>query len=104
MQNRFEILLKHPSTTRKARGTAIGVLRQLGHLWTYLEHEAAVPTNNEAEWAIRKALLWRNVNLGVESERGARFVERLGRRAGTSSSILALDSGERPPSASSWIR
>ncbi len=42
-----------------------------------------VPTNNEAERAIRKAVLWRKVSLGVESEHGARFVERMLTLAGT---------------------
>lgn len=83
MRERFEILLRHPSTTKKARGTAKDMLRQWDHLWTYLEHEAAVPTNNEAERAIRKAVLWRKVSLGVESEHGARFVERMLTLAGT---------------------
>ncbi|WP_005031113.1 IS66 family transposase, partial [Holophaga foetida] len=41
------------------------------------------PTNNEAERAIRKAVLWRKVSLGVESEHGARFVERMLTLAGT---------------------
>lgn len=83
MRERFEILLRHPSTTKKARGTAKDMLRQWGHLWTYLEDEAAVPTNNEAERAIRKAVLWRKVSLGVESDHGARFVERMLTLAGT---------------------
>ncbi len=42
-----------------------------------------MPTNNEAERAIRKAVLWRKVSLGVESEHGARFVERMLTLAGT---------------------
>ena len=42
-----------------------------------------MPTNNEAERAIRKAVLWRKVSLGVESEHGARFVERILTLAGT---------------------
>ncbi|WP_043485834.1 IS66 family transposase, partial [Holophaga foetida] len=50
---------------------------------TYLSHEGVVPTNNEAERAIRKAVLWRKVSLGVESEHGARFVERMLTLAGT---------------------
>ena len=83
MRERFEILLAHPCTTKKARGTTKDLLRQWDCLWTYLEHEGAVPTNNEAERAIRKAVLWRKVCLGVESEHGARFVERMLTLAGT---------------------
>ncbi|WP_005031817.1 IS66 family transposase [Holophaga foetida] len=83
MRERFEILAKHPDTTKKARGTANDLLRQWDRLWTYLTHEGVVPTNNEAERAIRKAVLWRKVSLGVESEHGARFVERMLTLAGT---------------------
>ena len=36
-----------------------------------------MPTNNKAERSIRKAVLWRKVSLGVDSEEGARFVERM---------------------------
>lgn len=83
MRERFELLAKHPDTTRKARGTAKDLLRQWARLWTYLTHKAVVPTNNEAERAVRKAVLWRKVSLGVESEHGARFVERMLTLAGT---------------------
>lgn len=72
-----------PDSTRKARGTAKGLLRQWNSLWTYVYREGAVPTNNEAERSIRKAVLWRKVCLGVDSEEGARFVERMLTLAGT---------------------
>ncbi len=83
MRERFEILAKHPDTTKKARGTAKDLLRQWDRLWTYLTHEGVVPTKNEAERSVRKAVLWRKVSLGVESEHGACFVERMLTLAGT---------------------
>jgi len=83
IRERFEVLATHPEITKKARGTARDVLRQWDRLWTYLTQDAAVPTNNEAERSIRKAVLWRKVSLGVESEHGARFVERILTLAGT---------------------
>lgn len=63
--------------TKKARGTAGDILRLKHALWAYLEHEGAVPTNNEAERTIRKAVLWRKGSFGANSEAGCRFVERI---------------------------
>lgn len=63
--------------TKKARGTAKDVLRLWDSLWTYLEHEGVVPTNNEAERTIRKAVLWRKGSFGAGSENGCRFAERI---------------------------
>ena len=80
---RLTILSRHPTITKKARGTAKDLLRQWGSLWTYVHHENAVPTNNAAERAIRKAVIWRKVSLGVESDNGARFVERMLTLTGT---------------------
>ena len=48
-----------------------------------MHRNGAVPTNNEAERSIRKAVLWRKVSLGVDSQEGARFVERMLTLAGT---------------------
>ena len=62
---------------KKAKGTARDLLRQWDHLWTYVTTEGAVPSNNEAERAIRKAVLWRKGSFGAESEEGCRFVERM---------------------------
>jgi len=42
-----------------------------------------VPTNNNAELAVRKVVLWRKVSLGADSEGGCRFVERMLTIAGT---------------------
>jgi transposase len=83
IRQRLEILRDGPDTTRKARGTAKDLLRQWPSLWTYLHRENSVPTNNSAERAIRKAVLWRKVSLGADSEDGCRFVERMLTVAGT---------------------
>lgn len=83
IRERLKILYNHPATTKKARGTAGDLLRQWESLWTYVYQDDVVPTNNEAERAIRKAVIWRKVSLGVESEEGARFVERMLTVAGT---------------------
>jgi len=68
---------------KKARGTAKDLLRQWDNLWIYVDMEGANPTNNEAESAIRKAVLWRKGSFGAQSESGCRFVERLLTLVGT---------------------
>lgn len=80
---RLSILRDHPSTEKKARGIAKDLLRQWEALWIYVEEDGAVPTNNEAERAVRKAVLWRKGSFGVNSEEGARFVERILTLSGT---------------------
>jgi len=80
---RFVLLQAHPETRKKARGIAKNLLREWEALWTYLEVEGCVPTNNEAERSIRKAVLWRKGSFGVNSLVGAQFVERILTLAGT---------------------
>ena len=46
-------------------------------LWLWLEEEGLAISNNEAERALRHAVLWRKMCFEVESERGARFAERI---------------------------
>jgi transposase len=83
IRQRLAILLEEPGVTKKARGTAKDLLRQWDSLWTYLSRAGTVPTNNAAELAVRKAVLWRKVSLGADSEGGRRFVERMLTIAGT---------------------
>ena len=83
VRDRLLILREHPATERKARGIAKDLLRQWESMWTYVDHEGAVPTNTEAERALRKAVLWRKGSFGVNSLQGAEFVERILTLAGT---------------------
>lgn len=83
IRRRLMILRDHPGTQKKARGIAKDLLRQWESLWTYLYCDGAVPTNNEAERALRKAVLWRKGSFGVNSFRGTEFVERILTLAGT---------------------
>jgi transposase len=53
----LDILWDGPDITQKARGTAKDLMRQWESIWTYLYHDGAVPSNNEAERTIRKAVL-----------------------------------------------
>jgi transposase len=54
-----------------------GLLELEPALWTFVRREGVEPTNNWAERALRKAVLWRKKAFGCHSERGCRFVERI---------------------------
>lgn len=82
-RHRLTVLKNGPTITKKARGTAKDLLRQWENLWTYVDMEGADPTNNAAESAIRKAVLWRKGSFGAQSESGCRFVERMLTLVGT---------------------
>lgn len=47
------------------------------HLWTFVERQDVEPTNNHAERVVRQGVLWRKSSFGTQSERGARYVERV---------------------------
>lgn len=46
-------------------------------LWTYARIKGVEPTNNAAERALRRAVMWRKSSQGTRSERGDRFAERM---------------------------
>jgi transposase len=54
-----------------------GLLELEPALWTFVRREGVEPTNNWAERALRKAVLWRKKAFGCHSARGCRFVERI---------------------------
>ena len=46
-------------------------------LWRFTQEKGIEPTNNIAERNIRPAVLWKKRSVGVESERGGRYVESM---------------------------
>ena len=58
-------------------GTCKRIIEQSEYLWTFVDHEDVPPTNNAAERAIRRAVLWRKGCFGTQSKTGSRFVERI---------------------------
>ena len=46
-------------------------------LWTFSKVEGVEPTNNAAERAVRKGVLWRKGSFGSHSAEGSRFAERM---------------------------
>jgi transposase len=65
------------SPRAKSARTCQKLLKQEAAMWTFVRIEGIEPTNNDAERAIRGYVMWRKRSYGVESERGARFVERI---------------------------
>lgn len=61
----------------KTEALCKGLLELEPALWTFVRREGVEPTNNWAERALRKAVLWRKKAFGCHSERGCRFVERV---------------------------
>ena len=53
------------------------ILKMEPLLWTYTQNEGIEPTNNRAERALRPAVLWKKRSFGVESGRGAQYVESM---------------------------
>jgi len=61
----------------KVNGFAAHLLARAESLWVFADREGVPPTNNIAERAIRKAVLWRKNCFGSQSDRGLRFAERM---------------------------
>ncbi len=47
------------------------------NLWTFVDVAGVGPTNNDAERALRHAVIWRKLSFGTQSESGSRFVETM---------------------------
>lgn len=47
------------------------------HLWMFVDVAGVSPTNNDAERALRHAVIWRKLSFGTQSDSGSRFVETL---------------------------
>ena len=61
----------------KTAATCAKILQVEAALWTFVDREGVEPTNNAAERALRRAVLWRRRSFGTQSETGSRFVERI---------------------------
>jgi transposase len=62
---------------KKTRRTCLNILAVERCLWTFVSVEGVEPTNNTAERALRRAVLWRRKSFGTQSESGSRFVGRV---------------------------
>jgi transposase len=66
-------LSPHP----RVPGFSKHLLQRAGALFQFADVPGVVPTNNNAERALRPAVLWRKGSFGSRSRQGQRFVERV---------------------------
>lgn len=66
-------LLDHRETCR----TSHNILKVKQALWTFVDREGVEPTNNAAERALRRGVIWRRRSYGTQSKNGSLFVERI---------------------------
>ena len=78
IQAEFRCLLERgaASTDKRVAGPSRNLLKLWPSLWTFLD-EPIEPTNNAAERALRKPVLWRKNCFGNQSESGLRYAERI---------------------------
>jgi transposase len=62
---------------RETRRTSQNILKVQQALWTFVDREGVEPTNNAAERALRRGVIWRRRSYGTQSESGSLFVERI---------------------------
>jgi transposase len=78
LMRRVEELLEQAAKDKSAlSGKCRRILKYRKHLWTFVYDQRVDPTNNLAERIVRQAVLWRKSSFGTQSERGARYVERI---------------------------
>lgn len=78
LMRRVETLLKRGADSGLSlSGQCRRIFNLRPYLWTFVENAWVEPTNNRAERVIRQAVLWRRGSLGTQSERGARYAERI---------------------------
>jgi len=61
----------------KTRHACANILKLEVALWTFVTVEGVEPTNNAAERALRRAVLWRRRSFGTQSPAGSQFVAHL---------------------------
>ncbi len=78
LTKRVEELLESGACSQdKLSGKCRRIIKHSHHLWTFVHDKRVEPTNNIAERIVRQAVLWRKSSFGTQSERGARYVERV---------------------------
>lgn len=79
LRKRVKGLLKQGArcAEAKTRRTCQQILQLEKALWTFVRVEGLEPTNNRAERALRRAVLWRRKSFGTQSEGGSLFVGRV---------------------------
>jgi transposase len=75
----FSLLDRHKQARDGPGKLAREILKRMDQLWVFLETKGLVePTNNRAERALRFLVCYRKRSQGTESDKGNRWVERIG--------------------------
>ncbi len=79
LQAQVETLLAEGTTLEhaKTRRACHNIRKLTPALWTFVTVAGVEPTNNAAERALRRAVVWRRRSFGTQSAAGSRFAERL---------------------------
>jgi transposase len=79
IRHRVEALLLRGVFSGNCRfmGMCDDLHRGRANLWTFVDVEGVGPTNNDAERALRHAVIWRKLSFGTQSVAGSRFVETM---------------------------
>ncbi len=78
LQKRVESLLEDGAQfDGKLGGKCRDILKHKDYLWSFVDDIDVEPTNNFAEQNVRQGVLWRKTSFGTQSDRGARYVERI---------------------------
>lgn len=71
------LLARGADSSEPLAGQCRRIFNQRQYLWTFVYDMRVEPTNNLAERAVRQAVLWRKGSFGTQSQRGARYAERI---------------------------
>lgn len=79
LQTQIGAVLREGATLEhgKTRRACANILKLETALWTFVTTQGVEPTNNAAERALRRAVVWRRRSGGTQSAEGSRFAERL---------------------------
>ncbi len=71
------LLMTHDEEKNEAGKLARSLASEMDSLWVFLDEHGVEPTNNRAERALRFGVIWRKRCFGSQSDKGARWVERI---------------------------
>lgn len=73
----YPITSKDKSPLAKTVRTCRRLLKLEPALWVFVATQGVEPTNNDAERALRPAVIWRRISFGSQTEAGSTFVSRM---------------------------
>jgi transposase len=71
------LLITHDEEQNEVGKLARSLASEMDSLWVFLDEHGVEPTNNRAERALRFGVIWRKRCFGSQSDKGARWVERI---------------------------